>query len=228
MFRASIDESWYIVIYFLYYTKVIMKTTILLFFALTFTLILSLPLQADIEWKLIKQEDDIQVYSHRSPNTFIETVKGVVTISASLDKILNVFEDIRKCPSWMYRCKSATTLQQINIVERMDYIVIDFPWPTWDRDVIIHSLFQQDRKTKRVEIKFRSVSNRMATKLGIVRVKDMTGAMRFVPLKDGGIRFTYEISVDPRGKIPKWMVNAMAIDFPFYTLKKVRALAEKQ
>jgi len=205
-----------------------MKTPILLIFALTFTLILSLPLQADIEWKLLKQEDDIQVFSYRPPNTFIETVKGVVTISASLDEVLSVFEDISQCPNWMYLCKSATTLQQINIVERIDYIVIDFPWPTWDRDVTIHSLFQQDRNTKNVEIKFRSVSNKMAYKSGLVRVNDLKAIMRFVPQKGGGIQFTYEISVDPRGKIPKWMVNAMAIDFPFYTLKKVRALAEKQ
>jgi hypothetical protein len=51
--------------------------------------------------------------------------------------------------------------------------------------------------------------------------------MRFVPQKKGGIQFIYEISVDPRGKIPKWMVNAMAVDYPFYTLKQVRALVEK-
>jgi len=224
MFRASIDESWLIVIYFFYYREVIMKT----FLLLVFTLILGLQLQADSEWELIREEDDIKVYSHHSPNTVVETVKGVVIISASLDKLMKVFEDIRKCPSWMYRCRSAETLQQINIVERIDYLVIDLPWPAWDRDVIIHSLFQQDRNTNDIEIKFRSSSKRMAGKPGIVRVEDMKGAMRFVPQKDGGIQFTYEISVDPRGKIPKWIVNAMAIDFPFYTLKKVRELAEKQ
>ena len=201
-----------------------MKTFILLFF----TLALGLQLQADSEWKLIREEEDIQVYSHYSPNTVVKTVKGVVIISASLNKVLKVFEDIRKCPSWMYRCRSAETLQQLNIVERIDYLIIDLPWPAWDRDVIIHSLFQQDKNTNDVEIKFRTSSKAMACKPGIVRVADMKGAMRFVPQKDGGIQFTYEISVDPRGKIPKWLVNAMAIDFPFYTLKKVRELAEKQ
>ncbi len=227
MFRASIDESWFIVIYFFYYTLILMKTTILLFFALAFILVLSLPVHADVGWKLIKQEDNIQVFSHRSPNTFVETVKGVVTINTSMEKLLKVFEDITKCPNWMYRCKSGKTLQQINIVERIDYIVINFPWPTWDRDVIIHSLFQQDIKSKSVEIKFRSIPNKITAKLGLVRVDAMKATMRFVPQKNGGIQFTYEISVDPRGKIPKWMVNAMAIDYPFYTLKKVRALAEK-
>ena len=199
-----------------------MKTIILLVFTLT----LSLPLQANSEWKLIRQEDDIQIYTRYIPGNFTKSVKGSVLISASMDQVLKVFENISNCPQWMYRCKSAETIKQINIVERIDYIVIDFPWPTWDRDMIIHSLLQQDRNTKRIDINFRSVPNRMAVKPGIVRIEDMKSTMRFVPQKNGGILFTYEVSLDPRGKIPKWMVNAMAIDFPFYTLKKVRMLAE--
>ena len=127
----------------------------------------------------------------------------------------------------MYRCLKGETLDQVNIVERVDYIVLNFPWPTWNRDVIIKSLFQQDRITKQIEITFNSLPNRLGTKPGLVRIVNMQGTMRFVPQKDGYVLFTYEVSADPEGKIPKWMVNTMSIDFPLYTLKNVRALAEK-
>ncbi len=197
------------------------------FLLLLITFTLSLSVQAESKWQLIRDEDNIQVYGRHLRGAGIQSVKGVVNISASLDKLLGIFEDITKCPSWMYRCKRAATLKQINIVERIDYIVTDLPWPTWDRDLIIHSTFQQNRKTKQVEIKFRSLPSRLAVKSGIVRIKKMKGAMYFVPQKNGSIQFTYEISADPRGRIPMWMVNAMASDFPFYTLKKLRTLAEK-
>ncbi len=93
--------------------------------------------------------------------------------------------------------------------------------------MIIHSTFQQNRKTKQVEIKFRSLPIQVAVKKGIVRIEKMTGSMRFVPQKNGSTQFTYEISADPRGNIHKWMVNEMVTDFPFYTLKKLRSLAKR-
>lgn len=196
-------------------------------FILIIITLINFPSLAESEWRLIRDEDNIQVYSRSSNDSVIHSVKGVVHIATSLDKLLGVFEDITDCPNWMHQCKSATTLEQINIVERVDYILMNLPWPTWDRDLVIYSLFQQDRNTKAVEIKFHTVPKRVPVKSGIVRVKKMTAIMKFVPQKNGDIQFSYEISVDPRGKIPKWLVNAMAVDFPFYTLQKVRALVEK-
>ena len=31
----------------------------------------------------------------------------------------------------------------------------------------------------------------------------------------------------PSGKIPKWIVNAMVVDIPFYTLQKLRELVKE-
>ena len=93
------------------------------FILLLFTLSLTLSVQAESKWQLIRDEENTQVYSRHPRGTVIQSVKGVVNISTSLDKLLDIFEDIKKCPSWMYQCKSAKTLKQINIVERIDYIV---------------------------------------------------------------------------------------------------------
>jgi len=204
-----------------------MKSYFKIFSILGFVYFFYFVVQADVIWNLIKQEDNIRVYSNKHPNTFIETVKGEVIIDAPLDRVLEIFNDISNCPNWMYRCKNARTLKQINLIERIDYIVINFPWPTWDRDIIIHSLFQQDKNTNNVEVMFKSLSGKIAKKPNLVRVDDMSAIMRFIPQKDGSTHFSYEISIDPRGKIPSWMINAMAADYPFYTLKNVRALAEK-
>jgi hypothetical protein len=41
------------------------------------------------------------------------------------------------------------------------------------------------------------------------------------------VKITYELSIDPGGNLPKWLVNTLAVDFPFNTLKNLRQLVKK-
>ena len=64
----------------------------------------------------------------------------------------------------------------------------------------------------------------------------MTGRMVLIPKvmkKDNNksvkmTKIIYEVNADPGGKIPKWLVNDMISDFPFYSLKNLRALVMKK
>ena len=194
------------------------------------------PLQALEKWQLIKDQDAIQIYSTKVQGARIKSAKGEVTITASLDEILAVLENIQLLPRWLYKCKSAKTIKQVDIVERYDYIYSDMPWPSWDRDVIVRSIFQQNPNTKVVTVSFDTSPSMVALKQRVVRVKQMTGRMVLTPKvikKDNNksIKMTkiiYEVNADPGGKIPKWLVNDMISDFPFYSLKNLRALVMKK
>jgi len=37
----------------------------------------------------------------------------------------------------------------------------------------------------------------------------------------------YEVSINPGANIPKWIVNALSIDLPFYTLKNLRNIIKE-
>lgn len=189
--------------------------------------ILSSSLQAASEWQLVRHEDAIKVFTRNISGTRIKSAKGEVLISSSLDDLLKVLEDVELLPHWLYNCKSAKTLKQVNIVERYDYVLTDIPWPNWDRDIIVRSVFQQDINTKNVEITFDSAPNLIAVKPGIVRVTKMTGRMILIPQNKKSVKIIYEVNADPGGRIPKWMVNDMASDFPFFSLRKLRKLVEK-
>jgi hypothetical protein len=181
---------------------------------------------ADENWRLIREEQDIQVYSRDNTDLLLKSVKGVVKIQASMDDLLEVLADTKTCSQWLYQCKFSRTIKQPSFVERYDYIVTDMPWPVWDRDVVVRSVFQQNRATKQVEIKFSSSPNSVPLKPGLVRVRRMEGRMLLTPQGKKTVQVIYEVSVDPAGKIPKWLVNQTAEDFPFYSLKKLRDLFE--
>ncbi|MEE9325981.1 MAG: START domain-containing protein [Cocleimonas sp.] len=181
---------------------------------------------ADENWRLIREEQDIQVYSRDNTDLLLKSVKGVVKINASLDDLLEVLADIKTCSQWLHQCKFARTIKQPSFIERYDYIVTDMPWPVWDRDVVVRSVFQQNRATKQVTITFSSSPDSVPLKSGLIRVTKMEGRMLLTPHEKEFVQVIYEVSVDPAGKIPKWLVNQTAEDFPFYSLKKLRELFE--
>ncbi len=191
-------------------------------------LVLVTPLQALEKWQLIKDQDAIQVYSTKIQGARIKSAKGEMTISASLDEILTILENIQLLPRWLYKCKSAKTIKQVDIVERYDYIYSDMPWPSWDRDVIVRSIFQQNPNTKVVTVSFDTNPSMVALKQRVVRVKQMTGRMVLIPQRVKMTKIIYEVNADPGGRIPKWLVNDMISDFPFYSLKNLRELVMKQ
>ena len=59
----------------------------------------------------------------------------------------------------------------------------------------------------------------------------MTGRWLLVPEKSASgresIKVLYEMNVDPGGDLPSWLVNNMAVDLPFITLKNLRNLVKR-
>ena len=198
------------------------------FIIILLVLFLNNQLIAVAPWQLVRYEDDIRVFIRQSPGTLIKFAKGTVVIQTDLEDLLAVLEDTKTFPRWLYNCKSAKTIKQVSLIERYDYILTDMPWPNWDRDVIVRSVFQQDLKTKRVEIMFNALSDMIPLKPGVVRIKTMTGRMIITPQKGRKLHVIYEVNADPGGRIPKWLVNDMVVDFPFFTLKNLREYMEKK
>ncbi len=69
-------------------------------------------------------------------------------------------------------------------------------------------------------------SEMVATNANMIRIDKMSGYWGFEPLKDGNVKVTYEMGVDPGGDLPVWLVNALVVDIPFYTLKNLRDLVK--
>jgi ribosome-associated toxin RatA of RatAB toxin-antitoxin module len=67
----------------------------------------------------------------------------------------------------------------------------------------------------------------MQPQQGLVRIKNMTGKWQLTPVENNKVKVVYEMNIDPGGKIPKWLVNAMLVDIPFNTLQKLRSIVKE-
>lgn len=198
-----------------------------------FTLFFSSTLKAENTWQLAKQEEGIQVYVRDNPNSSLKVFRGVVTLSATkLSSLVAVLDDVNIMPQLLHNCKSAEILKKDDKLSTTLYIVSKMPWPVKNRDSVVHSVMTQDKNTKKVLIRMRSNPKAVPLKKGMVRVQAMSGYWEFMPVIAGGVnskkvKVTYELSIDPGGNLPKWLVNTLAVDFPFNTLKNLRQLVKK-
>ncbi len=198
-----------------------------------FTLFFSNTVKAENNWQLAKQEEGIQVYVRDNPNSSLKVFRGVVTLSATkLSSLVAVLDDVNIMPQLLHNCKSAEIIEKEDNLSTTLYIVSKMPWPVKNRDSVVQSIMTQDKDTKKVLIKMRSKPKAVPLKKGMVRVQAMSGYWEFMPVMVGGksskkVKVSYELSIDPGGNLPKFLVNTLAVDFPFNTLKNLRQLVQK-
>jgi len=182
---------------------------------------------AESPWYLEREEDNIDVYIATIKGSAVKTFRGVVTVDSSLKSVLSVIADASSYPRWLYHCKSAKMIKFVSYNEVVSHVVTDMPWPLIDRDTIIQSIKTQNTSTKKVTIKIVSKPGMVGNLPNTIRINNINGLWELTPLHNGQLKILFQMSVDPGGTIPKWLVNSMLIDIPFYTLRNLRQIAKE-
>jgi hypothetical protein len=178
-------------------------------------------------WLLEKEEDNIDVYIAKVKGSAIKTFRGVVTVDSSLHSVLSVIADASSYPRWLYHCKSAKMVKFVSYNEVVSHVVTDIPWPFVDRDSIIQSIKTQNPSTKTVTIRISEKPGMIGKVPNTIRVTNINGLWVLTPLHNGRLNILFQMSVDPGGSIPNWLVNSMLVDIPFYTLQNLRRVAKE-
>ena len=199
---------------------------ITLFFTLVFTQIFSPSVHASNSWVLKKEANGIQVFLRNTPGSALKSFKGVINIPARLSTLVAVIEDTKVYPQLLQKCKSARDIKIIGNNQSYKHIITDMPWPVKDRDMIVHSVMQQNKQSKQVEIKMKAAPKMLPLTAGKVRITTMAGRWLLIPEKNG-TKVIYEMNVDPAGNLPKWLVNTIPIDMPLNTLNNLRVLVKR-
>ena len=182
---------------------------------------------AESPWYLEREEDNIDVYLAKVKGSTVKTFRGVVTVDSSLNSVLSLITDASSYPRWLYKCKSAKMIKFVSYNEVFSHVVTDMPWPLIDRDSIIHSTKTQNVSTKKVTIRISEQPEMIEKISNRIRITNIKGLWELTPLQNGRLKILFQMSVDPGGGIPKWLVNSMLIDIPFYTLQNLRRIAKE-
>lgn len=181
---------------------------------------------ADTDWKLVKEEDGITVYTRAVDGSSVKQFRASAKISASLASVLAVMLDSDACSEWIYRCEEAKVLKRNKFSDSYVYRMIKLPWPAADRDIVMHKLVTQDPESKTVTIKNTSAPD-FFPRTKHVRIEVSESLYLLEPGEDGTVKLTWTQLSDPAGALPKVLVNSMIVTSPLSTLKSLRAMVKK-
>ncbi len=187
----------------------------LLLFVFTGIIILSAQNRA---WKLVKNEDGIQVYSRKPNNSKFRIIKVRTQVRTSLSSLVKLIKDAPDHKKWVYLNKKAEILEEKNPFSWVMYSQTDAPWPVSDRDVIARGYLSQDSITKIVSIIAVALPRYIPEKKDYVRIPFAISKWYLIPKKEGVVEAVYTLELDVGGKIPQWLANMAATKGPFQTM----------
>ena len=202
-----------------------MKTALIML-SLMFTVSAQTAIKTD--WKKIKTRKDVDVFKGEVEGSKVVAFKGTGYIDANIVKVISVIRDDKKKAEWISDLAETYVVNQKSPLEKVEYNRTKTPWPLDDRDFVYNAKVVIHSKTKEVEIQMHSVEEKnIPAKKDVVR--GALHASRYLLRSIDNGKRTYievEIFADPKGKVPKWLVNIFQSVWPSNTIDGIRKIAE--
>ncbi len=186
---------------------------------------------AEDAWTLKKDENGIKIYYRERADGYTE-FRGLTIIRSTLSSFVALFQDLQTMPAWVDRTISAVHLKRVSDTETYVYIINDMPWPFKDREVVIHTILEQDPLNLSVSIRGTDDKSHLPPKSRYVRMHKVQSHWSFSPLQDGKVEVVFQGYGDAGGntssELLHWFVNLALWESPYKTLQGMRAIIHQE
>lgn len=188
------------------------------------------------KWEMFDEEDGIRMYRHDVPGSDIVALRGEGFVAAPISRVASVLADRKRSTEWIDRLAKTKLLRQISETESIEWDHITTPSPLKDRDFVFKNIVSTDAPKKRVTFSYFSVTDPLAPETsdyvrGTFKAGKFELTMATRKNADGtttkGTIVNAEVEVDPRGSVPKFIVNMVQKSWPHTTLMALRKQVAK-
>lgn len=170
------------------------------------------------EWKPIKEEDNIQVFTRKSEAQSIKEVKVIGKVQATLHEVVAALEDFDYHEEWVFKTIDSRIIEHVSVGKLYYYISSAFPFPAKNRDLVVFYERTQDPNTKVVFTKATAAPAKELINDKFIRIEEFVGTYQIKPNANGWINVEYLLKTDPGGSLPKWIINLAIVDGPLKTM----------
>jgi hypothetical protein len=181
-----------------------------------------------VGWEKIAQTDGILVYRKEVPGSPVVAFMGEGLVDAPLAKVASVILDASRAREWVDTLAENRVLRRISDAEHIEYSHVATPFLVKDRDFVSRVVVSYDRPTATLVERIASVEDPLAPRTGHVRGRVIDGFFKLISLQGGNkTYFICQVHADPRGWLPKWIVNFFQRDWPLRSIRSLRKQVAK-
>lgn len=181
-------------------------------------------------WEKLESKENVDVYKGEVKDANgVVAFRGVSTIEAPIGHVLSVIYDTSRIKEWMSDVNDVKVIERTSKFEKIEYNRTDAPWPVSDRDFVYDTKVKLLKADKAVEILVNSVEHKdWPPQKGVVR--GHLYQSRYFLRKDGEAKTYIEVEIlaDPKGSLPKWVVNLFQSAWPVNTVNGIRRLSTEK
>jgi len=180
-------------------------------------------------WTEIRHENNIAVYSKDVPNSSVVAFRGVGVVDAPILRVASILRDGKRTTEWMDSVVEASEIELVGPTEAVVYTKVKTPFPLSNRDFVTRVKASVDKVQKKYVIQMEATTHAKAPETSAVRGKILNSTFELISIENGTkTKVITEIHADPKGAVPKWVVNLFQKDWPHNTITNLRKQAAKR
>ena len=186
---------------------------------------ISIAAQANIpaNAKLSLNKNDIKVWTYRDASNSAMSYKAETHINVPIEQAVALVLDVEHSSRWApYVAKAEVLSRDEKNGEFTLYMVLDFPFPLKDRDLVVKGRISKDSKGV-ISIQNSAIAEGKAIQPDYVRLKRYQGNWTFQRLDATRVKVTTSGFADPEGAIPAKVANMFVEQQPYQMLQKMKA-----
>lgn len=180
-------------------------------------------------WKPARDRDGIRTWTLEIPGKDLPGFRGITTINATIEQIVQVMVEVESFPEWMWKCTESRRVRKVSDTQEVLYNRVAGIWPVWDRDGVIDVRWRYSPDNKALTFRFRNVEDPSEpARDGVVRIPRLEGFYRLWMEKPGKTNVLYQVEVDIGGNVPDFLARIYGRKMPFKTLQRLRDRVESR
>lgn len=194
----------------------------------TLTLLAMPAVPVSLSWEKVRETDGITVYRSNVPGTGVLAFKGDGRVEVPLLKVARVIVDPSRGPEWVDSLAESRVIRQISELEFLEYDHFAMPFIIKDRDFVSRVTIEPHPAAQEIAVSFISVDDpEVPPQKRYVRGDLVYSVFHLRAEGPNATRVEAEILCDPKGSLPKWLVNLFQKSWPVKTLQALRRQAAR-